>query len=78
MALKLFCSNCTELIKEITPDEASRLPEEVICKKCRDKARNVLDELNAAYKKEVQKMANYHNKSVVRLEGIVRTFIDDL
>jgi bacterioferritin-associated ferredoxin len=78
MALKLFCSNCTELIKEITPDEASRLPEEVICKKCRDKARNVLDELNAVYKKEVQKMANYHNKSVLKLETIVRTFIDDL
>ena len=36
MALKLFCSKCEEKIKEVTPDEASKLPEEVICKKCQE------------------------------------------
>ena len=78
MALKLFCSNCTELIKEITPDEASRLPEEVICKKCRTRARDVLDEFNALSKKEIQKVHNYCNKVVVKLEEVARKFIDDL
>ena len=77
MALKLFCSNCTELIKEITPDEASRLPEEVICKKCRDRARNILDEFNAQTKQEIQKVHSYCNKIVVKLEEIARKFIDE-
>lgn len=78
MALKLFCSNCTGLIKEITPDEASRLPEEVICRGCRDTARTGLDDFLAMLKKERQKWENMANKIVLKLEEHGRKYIDDL
>jgi hypothetical protein len=78
MALKLFCSICEEKIKEITPSEASRLPEKVICKKCRDKSRTVLDEFTALAKKSAEKIAGYVNKEQAKLEEIRRKFIDDL
>lgn len=78
MALKLFCSNCTELIKEITPSQASRLPEEVICKKCKTHARNTLDEVKAVGEKAKQAIAGLENRWILKMEETGRKFYDDL
>lgn len=77
MALKVFCNTCNKLIKEITPDEASRLPEKVICKECKEFTRDLLDKLNAEYKKLSQGLANVHNKAVLKLEETIRKALDD-
>lgn len=77
MALKLFCSTCNKLLKEVTPDEASRLPEKVICKECEDFTRDLLDKLNADYKRLSNNLANVHNKAVVKLEETIRKALED-
>ena len=76
MALKLFCSKCEEKIKEVTPDEAGRLPEEVICKKCEDFVYEMRDAFDALCKKEQQKLAGAANKGMVKLEELLRKALD--
>ncbi len=78
MALKLFCSTCMEFIKEITPGQASRLPEEVICKNCKTKARNTLDEVKAVAEKAKQAIAGLENRWILKMEETGRKFYDDL
>jgi len=76
MALKLFCSTCHEFIKEVTPDEAGRLSDKNVCKKCVDFTYELKDELNAEYKKLSQQLANMHNKAIVKLEAIINKALD--
>ena len=76
MALKLFCSKCEEKIKEVTPDEASRLPEEVICKKCETFVYKMRDEFEAVTKREIQKVHGAANKGMVKLEELLRKALD--
>ncbi len=77
MALKLFCNTCNKLIKEITADEASRLSDKVICTDCRTFTRDLLDKLNADYKKLSNNLAGIHNKAVVKLEETIRKALED-
>lgn len=72
MALKLFCTACQKFIKEVTPQEAKDLADEVICKDCENVHRDLLDKLNAEYKKISSNLSKLHNDSVVRLENIIR------
>jgi len=76
MALKLFCSKCEEKIKEVTPDEASRLPEEVICKKCEEFVYHMRDEFEALSKREIAKVSGAANKGMVKLEELLRKALD--
>ena len=76
MALKLFCSKCEEKIKEVTPDEAGRLPEEVICKACVEFVYSIRVEFDAACKKEKNKVATAANKGMVKLEELLRKALD--
>ena len=78
MALKLFCSICKMFINEITPSQASRLPEEVICKNCKVQARNTLDEVKAVGEKAKQAIAGLQNKWILKMEEAGRKFYDDL
>jgi len=77
MALKLFCSKCHELIKEVTPDEAGRLSGDVICKTCEEFVYKMRDEFIAVSKREQQKVAVAANKSMVVLEELMRKVLDD-
>lgn len=76
MALKLFCSKCEEKIKEVTPDEASRLPEEVICKKCEDFVNDALENFLKVSKQKQQHVAGVINSIVVELEELRRKALD--
>jgi len=76
MALKLFCSKCEEKIKEVTPDEASRLPNEVICKKCEEFVFSMKLEFEKACKQETNKLANAANKGMVQIEELLRKALD--
>ncbi len=57
-------------------DAAGRLPDKVVCKACRDFTRDLLDELNALYKKLAQQLASAHNKAVVKLEETIRKALE--
>ena len=76
MALKLFCSKCEEKIKEVTPDEASRLPEEVICKKCEEFVFAMKLEFEKVCKQEATKIAVAANKGMVQIEELLRKALD--
>lgn len=76
MALKLFCSKCKEMIKEVTPDEASRLADEVICKTCEDYVFSMRLEFEKLCKQETTKLAAAANKGMVKLEELMRKVLD--
>ena len=76
MALKLFCSKCEEKIKEVTPDEASKLPEEVICKNCQEFIYKMKDEFDKECKNELRKISSVINKGQVKLEELLRKALD--
>jgi len=72
MALKIFCNICREFMKDVTPDEASRLKGDEICKTCKDYSRTVLDKLIVDYKRLSEELAGHYNKAVVQLEETIR------
>jgi predicted metal-binding protein len=76
MALKLFCSTCHEFMKEITPDEAGRLPEKVVCKKCVDFTYDLKDQLQKDYQKLNQMLSSTYNKAMVKLEETIHKALD--
>jgi excinuclease UvrABC ATPase subunit len=76
MALKLFCSKCEEKIKEVTPDEASRLSEQVICKKCEDFVFSMRLEFEKLCKTEQNKINAAINKGMVKIEELMRKALD--
>ena len=76
MALKLFCSKCHELIKEVTPDEASRLNDEVICKKCEEYVYQMRDQFDKLSKRELSKITSAINQGMVKIEDLMRKVLD--
>ena len=77
MGLELKCDKCREYIKDLTPDEAGRLPEGgVICKKCEEFVYSMRDEFEAVTKREIQKVAGAANKGMVKLEELLRKALD--
>ena len=64
-------------MKEVTPDEASRLKEKIICKSCVDSAYSVLDAFEKEFKKYTQQLANIANKGRIALEEIIHSEIDE-
>ena len=76
MALKLFCSKCEEKIKEVTPDEASRLPDEVICKTCEDFVFSIKLEFEKLCKAEHTKLSAATNRGMVKIEELMRKALD--
>ena len=77
MALKLFCSKCHELIKEVTPDEASRLKGDVICKKCEQFVYEMRDKFDKLSKRELSKVTSAINHGMVKLEELMRKVLDE-
>jgi len=76
MALKLFCSKCHELIKEVTPDEASRLKDEVICKTCEEYVYQMRDQFDKLSKRELSKITSVINQGMVKIEELMRKVLD--
>ena len=76
MALKLFCSKCHELIKEVIPDEASRLKDEVICKTCEEYVYQMRDQFDKLSKRELSKITSVINQGMVKIEELMRKVLD--
>lgn len=72
MALKLFCSACQKFIKEISPKEATEVPDNTVCKDCKKLHQALLDRLNADYRKRSAELAKVHNEGVEKLENTIR------
>jgi hypothetical protein len=75
MALKLFCGKCQEFIKEIDPDEASRLKGDV-CKKCVDFYWAGKDKYLKAIDKMIQEIQAKKNSDLVKIEDIIHRELD--
>ena len=72
MPLKLHCSRCHKLIKELEPHEAGNLKGDEICDECKDFGKEQLDKLNVRYRKLADELAQKHNKAVVEIEALIR------
>ena len=75
MALKLFCSKCQEFIKEIEPDEASRLKGDV-CKKCVDFYWAGKDKFVKEVDKMIQELQSKKNNGIQKIEDIIHRELD--
>lgn len=75
MALKLFCTACQKFIKEVSPQEASKLEDEIICDGCKKFTQGLLDNLNSEYQKQSRRLSKIHNEGVQKLESIIRKVV---
>lgn len=75
MALKLFCSKCQEFIKEIEPDEASRLKGDV-CKSCVDFYWAGKDKFIKEVDKMIQTLQKKKNDGILKIEEIIHRELD--
>jgi hypothetical protein len=76
MGLKLHCNKCNKFLNEITPEEASRLNGNEVCKECVESARSTLDRFNALYKKLAASLGAKHNAGVRQLEDLIHRELD--
>ena len=76
MGLKLHCNKCNKFLNEITPEEASRLNGNEVCKECVELAHSTLDKYNALYKKLVTSLGSTHNRGVKQLEDLIHRELD--
>ena len=74
--LKLHCNKCNKFLNEITPEQASHLKGNEVCKECVELARSTLDKYNALYKKLAGQLGAKYNKAVVELEDLIHRELD--
>lgn len=77
MAIKLFCGKCHNFMAEVTPEEASRIQGDEICKKCHEHVDDGLVVFNREAKKRMDKIGGLINKSVLELEELRRKYLKD-
>lgn len=72
MAIKIFCQQCQNYIKDALPKELAKLTGEEICTTCRDRNRQTFDEVEAMQKDFISRMNRLYDEAKVQLDETLR------
>ena len=70
--IKVFCVQCQSFIKDITPHEAGKLTGEEICEPCRDRNRQMFDEIEKLKREAIDRLKKTASDMQVKLDATIR------